>query len=281
MSNQDSPYNSPTASPNQADLDDAARLRQAGETVRSDLASAFETVKGDLSAAADTAKSDLSAVKDQAVSQFQDLRGQAGGQAQSLKDQASGGIQTLTSQAKGQLNDATEQAKSYATGQVSQLTDKARSFATEQKDLAAQQISGVVDAVSRVAEELQGSQNGKAVAGYAQDIAGSLRTLADSVQNKSVDELFGLVQDFGKRQPLAFLGIAALTGFAVSRFLLATRNRAESAYGQGAPLRGQNRPYSSFDSNRRTEVELDRPSYVNSDLSSAREPLGMTDNGRI
>jgi hypothetical protein len=35
-----------------------------------------------------------------------------------------------------------------------------------------------------------------------------------------------IAQDFGRRQPAAFLGAAALLGFAASRFLLASAKRA-------------------------------------------------------
>ena len=73
-------------------------------------------------------------------------------------------------------------AQNVISEQVNQLSDRARSFANEQKDLAARQIGGVVDAVARVADDLADSDS--AVAGYAQSVSGSLRQFADTVQNK-------------------------------------------------------------------------------------------------
>lgn len=315
MSNQDPPFGNPANSSSTEDrpfgtpaqgegvipAGDAAKLREAGETVRQDFNSALETARNDLRALADTAKRDFSAVKDEAVTQLQGLRGQAAGNAQSLKAQAGDQLQSLKGQAQdqiqslkgeaeGRLNEAADRAKSYASEQANQLADQARSFATAQKDLAARQFGGVVDAVSKVADELQSSQQGSAVAGYAQDFAGGLRGLADTIQNKSVDELFSLVQDFGKRQPLAFLGIAALTGFAASRFILASRQRdARPAGGLNTYADDTFTTDRAFDDEvlagqgyagaGRTEVELDRPApdFGNTNLNTR----GVGDNGRI
>jgi F0F1-type ATP synthase membrane subunit b/b' len=313
MSIQDPPYGSNPNTPSAGDKPfaengqqgegvlpaaDAAKLREAGSTVRDDFNSALETAKSDLGRLVDAAKRDLSAVKDEAVSQFQNVRGQVGGNAQSLTDQANEQLQSLKGQAQDQfqslkgeaesrIGDATGRARAFAGEQVGQLTNQARSFATQQKDLAAQQIGGVVDAVSRVADELQTSQGGTAVAGYAQDLAGSLRGLADTVQNKSVDELFGMVQDFGKRQPLAFLGIAALTGFAASRFILASRHRAEEPVSAAGYPAGSAYPTDrgfgheaggspAYRDPGSTAVELDR-----STDATENDLRGVADNGRI
>lgn len=303
MSIQDPPFGNPPGGPANPQLspgtvrhegtippEDAAKLREAGETVRGDLGAALDAAKSDFHALAETAKRDFAAVKDEALSQFQNLRGQAGShiqsltgqageQAESLKSQAQDQVRQLKGEAERQIGDVAEKAKGYAGEQAGQLADQARSFATQQKDLAARQFSGVVDAVSRVADELQSSQDGRAVAGYAQDLAGSLRSVADTIQGKSVDELFGLVQDFGRRQPLAFLGIAALTGFAASRFILASRSRevprpaGDRAFDDEVPAgRGYTPPS-------RTAVELDRM-----EPSSGRTETGVRgvgDNGRI
>lgn len=315
MSNQDSPFGNPPnppsaeATPSGKPVQgetvippvEAAKLREAGETVRQDLGAALDTARNDFRALADTAKRDFSAVKDEAVSQLQSLRGeaagnaqsltaQAGDQLQSLKGQAQDQIQSLKGQAEGQLSEATDRVKSYAGEQASQLADQARSFATEQKDFAARQFGGVVEAVSKVADELQSSQQGSAVAGYAQDFAGGLRNLADTIQNKSVDELFGLVQDFGKRQPLAFLGIAALTGFAASRFILASRRRdarpeededryAGDAYESDRAFDDEVLSSQGYAGAGRTDVELERRgSNLGETNVNAR---GVGDNGRI
>lgn len=268
MSNQDPPFGNPSDRPlgssssfDQSAKNEADKLRDAGNTVRNDLSSAAETAKSDFRSATETASRDFAALKDQASSQLSEL-----------KNQATSEFSNLKSQAQGQLGEATEKAKAYATEQASQLGDRARSFANEQKGIAAEQVGGFSEAVSRFAEDLQGSNS--AVAGYAQNLAGSLRTLADNVQNKSVEDLFSIAQDFGRRQPLAFAGIAALAGFAASRFLIASADRSEPA-----PAYGRERDYSSTrDALDRDDYEVDFERDATRDTSPAS---GVSTHGRI
>ena len=123
--------------------------------------------------------------------------------------------------------------KSEAGEQVAAATEKAKSFAGEQKDFLASQITGISDAVSKVASELDQSDQ-KAVARCARDIAGGLSSLGEQVQGNDVDQLMTKAQNFGRQQPLAFLGAAALAGFMASRFAMASAQRS-SAEKQARP----------------------------------------------
>jgi len=118
--------------------------------------------------------------------------------------------------------------KDEATSQLGAATDKAKGFASEQKDMAATQLSGIAAAITKVADELAQTDQG-AVAGYARDLAGGVGKFADTVQTKNVDDLMGMAQDFGRKQPVAFLGAAALAGFVASRFALASAHRRDTA----------------------------------------------------
>lgn len=262
MSNQDPPFESKAKPAGE-------ELAKATETVRSDLHGAASQAKDDFRSAADQAKNDLAALKDQATSQFADLKNEASNQFQGLKSQASNELSHLRSQAEGQLGEAAEKAKAYAGEQVNQLSDRARSFASEQKDLAARQIGGVGDAVSRVADELRAKDS--AVAGYAQSIAGNIRQLAESFDNKSVDDLIAQAQDFGRRQPLAFVGIAALAGFAATRFLMASAAQKDAARA-GEPQRH------AAKATDKSEVTLERDGPRRKGGGSAG---GVGNNGRI
>jgi F0F1-type ATP synthase membrane subunit b/b' len=117
--------------------------------------------------------------------------------------------------------------KQEAKSQIGSATDKAKGFAGEQKDMAATQLSGIAAAINKVAEELSRTDQG-AVAGYARDLAGGVTKFADTVHDKDVDDLMGMAQDFGRRQPVAFLGAAALAGFVASRFALASAHRRDN-----------------------------------------------------
>jgi F0F1-type ATP synthase membrane subunit b/b' len=121
-----------------------------------------------------------------------------------------------------------ESLKAEAKSQIGAATDKAKGFAGDQKEMAATQLSGIAAAITKVAEELQRTDQ-SAVAGYARDLAGGVGKFADTVQNKNVDDLMGMAEDFGRKQPVAFLGAAALAGFVASRFALASAHRRDTA----------------------------------------------------
>lgn len=179
---------------------------QEGET--SSASNVRETLNQDLGSVTQTAKHDLDAITQKAAED-----------AKLLKDQAS--------------------------EQISAATDKAKSFAGDQKDLAAEQLGGIAAAIGRVADELSSSDQ-STIGRYAKDLANGLNKASDTVKNKDVDDLMGIAQDFGRSQPLAFLGAAALAGFVASRFALASAHRRETRTdtttgnntGNGTPVQG-------------------------------------------
>lgn len=119
------------------------------------------------------------------------------------------------------------QLKERAGEEFGAATDKAKSFANDQKSLAAGQIGGVASAIDKVANELDGTDQ-QTIARYARDLAAGLSSFGKTVESRDVDDLIGMAQDFGRRQPMAFLGAAALAGFVASRFALASAHRRES-----------------------------------------------------
>jgi hypothetical protein len=56
-------------------------------------------------------------------------------------------------------------------------------------------------------------------------IADNAEKLSAAIRDNDVDQLLGMAQDFGRRQPVAFMGAAALLGFAASRFVTASAKR--------------------------------------------------------
>ena len=69
-------------------------------------------------------------------------------------------------------------------------------------------------------------------------IADGLADAADAVRNRDVNELAGDLTGFARRNPLAFLGGAALLGFAATRFAKASstpRPQADDSYGSTVP----------------------------------------------
>lgn len=157
-----------------------------------------------------------------------------------LKTQASEDLGAVTDQARHDLDAIKQRAQDdvrelgqQASEKVSEATDKAKSFAADQKVLAANQINGVATAIAKVADELDNTDQ-STVARYARDLASGISNFGKTVQDRDVDDLMGLAQDFGRKQPIAFLGAAALAGFVASRFAVASAHRRENKPASGA-----------------------------------------------
>ena len=126
---------------------------------------------------------------------------------------------------KEEVGEQAEKLKQEVQAQLGGAADKAKAMAADQKDRAAGQLGGISGAVSRVADELGRDEATAGIAGYAHDLAGGIRRVSDTVKNNNVDDLIAMSEDFGRRQPIAFLGAAALAGFVASRFVLASAQR--------------------------------------------------------
>ncbi|WFU05709.1 nutrient deprivation-induced protein (plasmid) [Rhizobium sp. CB3171] len=110
-------------------------------------------------------------------------------------------------------------------------TEKAKTAvsdaAEDKKNLAARQLDGIASAFEKIGAELERS-NQQAVGRYTKQIGGSLQNFAHDMEGRDLGEIAGMVEDFGRRQPLAFLGIAAIAGLTASRLLTASAHRRNS-----------------------------------------------------
>jgi len=156
------------------------------------------------------------------------------GSEPSLQSQAKQDLHNVTDAAKKDLDAVGQRAADdvrelghQAGEKAAEVADKAKSFAADQKDLAASQINGVAAAITKVADELA-STDQAAVAKYARDLASGLSGMGKKIESNDVDDLMGMAQDFGRSQPVAFLGAAALAGFVASRFALASAHRRDN-----------------------------------------------------
>ena len=132
---------------------------------------------------------------------------------------------------KDEAGDQLAHLKDQAGEQLTEVTNKAKSFAADQKDVAGDQLGNVAEAISKVANELQDQP---VIAGYATDLAGGIKRVSETMKNRNVDELLAMAEDFGRTQPVAFLGAAALAGFVASRFVLSSALRRQTASGAGS-----------------------------------------------
>jgi hypothetical protein len=159
---------------------------------------------------------DPASTQDQAAQSVDKIKADAS----AWKTEAQNLAGSVAAEATEQVGHIADEAKAQAAAAV----DKAKGLAGEQKDLLAGQIGGVADAMQRVAKDLE--DNSGSGAQYARMIADNAEKLSSTIKNNDVDALLNIAQDFGRRQPAAFVGVAALLGFAASRFLLASSSRA-------------------------------------------------------
>jgi ElaB/YqjD/DUF883 family membrane-anchored ribosome-binding protein len=129
---------------------------------------------------------------------------------------------------------------------VEDVTHKAAEKATEaveqQKSRVAEQIEKMAGALERVGKELR-SEDAGAIGDYATQLGASARQFADKVEGKNLSQIAGVTENFGRRQPFAFLGIAAIAGLAASRFLMASNDRTATPVQTASQAKQQGETY--------------------------------------
>ena len=122
--------------------------------------------------------------------------------------------------------------KKAAENATQTVTDKAAEVAEQQKGYAADQIEHFARALEKVGDEMQAGQS-SVVGDYTKRLGTSARQFAERVQDKDLGQIASMAEDFGRRQPLAFLGLAAIAGLAASRFLMASNTRSTGTMSNG------------------------------------------------
>jgi ElaB/YqjD/DUF883 family membrane-anchored ribosome-binding protein len=129
----------------------------------------------------------------------------AGASADKLKDQASSMADT-------------------AKGVADQAGDKLKEAVTERKAAGADYVGNLAEAIRRAGREFD---NELPIAGkYIRKAASQIDNVADSIRTGDFNDLLKNAQSFARRQPTAFLGIAALAGFAAVRILKSSSSEA-------------------------------------------------------
>ena len=114
--------------------------------------------------------------------------------------------------------------RNLAEEQVSRATDTARETADRQKGWAAEQVGSIGGAIERVGRELEDGDQ-REMGRLARQMGRSVNRFADDIKGRNLSQIASMAEDFGRRQPVAFIGLAALAGLAVSRFITASASR--------------------------------------------------------
>lgn len=130
-----------------------------------------------------------------------------------------GDANTVGTEAGKAASAASDQVKGYAKDMAHEAGD----YAEHAKATAADEVKGVSSALRTAAEELRsGSPQERAFS----QIAAGLADASDAMRDKDLGEMAQSLTGFAKRNPLVFLGGAALVGFAATRFASASAHRS-------------------------------------------------------
>jgi hypothetical protein len=151
-----------------------------------------------------------------------DLKTKAAELSQQIQDQAQDALRASAQVASDKLREATDAAKDVASNAAGKLQESA----------ARQQASGA-DYLARFADHMREASHIFAVdTPLAQR---GMTTAADLIDDAAIKlrdgspgDVITMAADFARRKPAAFLGISALAGFAVMRFLKASETAAET-----------------------------------------------------
>jgi hypothetical protein len=162
-------------------------------------------------------------------------------QARDTADRASAEASSLATEAKAAVNDLGDRAKQG----VVDAADHIRGLAEDQKSAGAERFKGYAGSIHRAADSLD--QDMPMVANFAHKAADEIEHLADSVKDRDLADLVGVVHDYARRQPAIFLGATALAGFLAVRFLsTSAQKRTQQArtdgWDDGVGPQAANRP---------------------------------------
>ncbi len=143
--------------------------------------------------------------------------------------------QTAT-EAKDSLTRSAEKGRERLESGVQDAKREAADRSEDAKNSVAEEIGRTGDALDTAAGELD---EGSIQQQLLREAADGLTRISGSMKNKNLGDIVADLSDFGRRNPAAFIGGAALAGFAFARFARAsTAPRATSSYGPGRASTG-------------------------------------------
>ena len=137
----------------------------------------------------------------------------------------------------GDLAETARDVGSAAKERLHDLRDAAQSSLEDVKSAAADKTDELkgqtADEIARTARGLEAAADGLEGSPLQQDLlreaADGLKQIARAVQGKSIGAMVGELSEFGRQNPLAYLGGAALAGFALARFARASSPEDDAA----------------------------------------------------
>ncbi|WP_246091563.1 nutrient deprivation-induced protein [Aliirhizobium smilacinae] len=173
-------------------------------------------------------------------------------QPTSPASQSSGTSSTQFEDLKAKVGEDVTSARDAVKEGGEAAVEKVKDVVTDQKTFAAHQVGGIATALEKVGAELEGADQ-QHVGRYAKQIGSSVQSFAKDIEGKDLGEIASMAEEFGRKQPLAFLGVAALAGLAASRFLTASSARTDNSTKTSST--DQPRPSQSSESRRVGDID--------------------------
>ena len=129
------------------------------------------------------------------------------------------GTPSAATKAKDTAADLAQQGKSAARDMAHDAAEAASDRAGEAKSAVADEVSGVASALRTAANEMRSGSPQERTLGQ---IAEGLADASDAMREKDLSTMVSDVSAFARKNPLVFLGGAALIGFAATRFAKAS-----------------------------------------------------------
>jgi ElaB/YqjD/DUF883 family membrane-anchored ribosome-binding protein len=124
------------------------------------------------------------------------------------------------------MKEGAQQAQSRAREQIGQRSSQ-----------AGEQVSATAQALRSTGQQLR-EQGQDTQADAAERVAHHADRMGSYLTESDADRLLNDIEDFGRRQPMAVVGIGIAVGFAASRFLKASSRKRYQGY-QADPNRYQ------------------------------------------
>ena len=125
----------------------------------------------------------------------------------------------LADQVKGQAQQAVQQGQQYAGQAVGLAGTRIKSTLAQQKDALATGLTDAAQILKQNGDSFRSQGVGVFAGPYIDQAVQKLTDAGTAIQGKDIDEVIRDTENFGRAQPAAFLGAAALIGFVAARFL--------------------------------------------------------------
>lgn len=146
-----------------------------------------------------------------------------------------------TRSSAGSLEESANMVKERAGAIFEDAKGAAQSKLNEQKDVAADSIGDVAQALRDAAGRKGDGSGGDAIAEMTGSAADGLERLSNTLRNKDISGMLRDMESFARSQPVAFFGLSLAAGFLAVRFLKATdepRHGASNTSGMSGRSRG-------------------------------------------